>query len=71
MLEIKSVSKTYGNGSSSVGALRDINVHIDDGDFVAITGPSGSGKSTLLSIIGGLEKVSAGKSSWMASASTI
>jgi ABC-type lipoprotein export system ATPase subunit len=61
MLEIKNVSKTYGNGSSSVGALTDISVHIDDGDFVAITGPSGSGKSTLLSVIGGLEKVSAGE----------
>jgi len=61
MLEIKNVSKTYGNGSSSVGALRDISMHIDDGDFIAITGPSGSGKSTLLSIIGGLEKVSAGE----------
>jgi putative ABC transport system ATP-binding protein len=61
MLEIKNVSKTYGNGSSSVGALKDISVQVDDGDFVAITGPSGSGKSTLLSVIGGLEKISAGE----------
>ena len=61
MLEIKNVSKTYGNGASCVGALRNVNLQVDDGDFVAITGPSGSGKSTLLSVVGGLEKVSTGE----------
>ena len=61
MLEIKSVSKTYGDGSARVVALNNIHMHVDDGEFVAITGPSGSGKSTLLSIIGGLDSISSGE----------
>jgi putative ABC transport system ATP-binding protein len=61
MLEIKNVSKTYGEGSARVAALKDITMHVDDGDFLAITGPSGSGKSTLLNIIGGLERVTSGE----------
>jgi len=43
MLEIKSVSKTYGEGSAKVVALNNVSMHVEDGDFVAITGPSGSG----------------------------
>lgn len=61
MLEIRSVSKTYGEGSARVVALNNISMRVDDGDFVAITGPSGSGKSTLLHVIGGLERVSSGE----------
>jgi putative ABC transport system ATP-binding protein len=61
MLEIKNVSKTYGEGSAQVVALKNINIHVDDGEFVAITGPSGSGKSTLLNIIGGLDSISNGE----------
>jgi ABC-type lipoprotein export system ATPase subunit len=61
MLEIRSVSKTYGEGSAKVVALNNISMRVDDGDFVAITGPSGSGKSTLLHVIGGLERVSSGE----------
>lgn len=61
MLDIKNVSKNYGQGSAKVVALNNINIHVDDGDFVVITGPSGSGKSTLLNIIGGLDRVSSGK----------
>ena len=61
MLEIKSVSKTYGEGSAKVVALNNIHMRVDDGEFVAITGPSGSGKSTLLSIIGGLDSISSGE----------
>lgn len=61
MLEIKGVSKIYGEGSAKVVALNNIHMHVDDGEFVAITGPSGSGKSTLLSIIGGLDSISSGE----------
>jgi ABC-type lipoprotein export system ATPase subunit len=61
VLEIKNVSKTYGEGSAQVVALKNIHIHVDDGEFVAITGPSGSGKSTLLNIIGGLDSISSGE----------
>jgi len=61
MLEINSVSKTYGEGSAKVVALNNVSMHVDDGGFVAVTGPSGSGKSTLLSVIGGLDRLSSGE----------
>lgn len=61
MIEIKRLSKIYGDGASKVIALKDVSIHVDDGDFVAITGPSGSGKSTLLNLIGGLDRVSSGE----------
>jgi len=60
MLEIRRVSKIYGEGSGKVVALNNISLQVNDGDFVAITGPSGSGKSTLLNVIGGLDRVSSG-----------
>ena len=52
MLEFKEVSKTYKNGTN---ALYDINMKIEDGEFVYIIGPTGSGKSTMLKIINGEE----------------
>lgn len=61
MLEVKSVSKIYGEGTARVVALDDVSLRVDRGDFVAIMGPSGSGKSTLLNVIGGLDHPSAGE----------
>ena len=60
MLELKDVWRTYGEGENEVVALRDVNLRIDDGEFVAIVGPSGSGKSTLLQIIGLLDRPTTG-----------
>jgi putative ABC transport system ATP-binding protein len=60
-LELQHVSKTYGEGSSEVHALRDINLSVDPGALIAVMGPSGSGKSTLLTIAGSLEDASVGE----------
>jgi putative ABC transport system ATP-binding protein len=61
MLEIKNVSKTYGEGTTAVVALNNVSLRVDKGDFIAIMGPSGSGKSTFLNIIGGLDSLSSGE----------
>jgi macrolide transport system ATP-binding/permease protein len=60
MIEISHVRKSYTMGDTQVDALRDIDLKIDDGDFVAIMGPSGSGKSTLMHIMGLLDVPSEG-----------
>ena len=52
MIVMENVSKEYKNG---VHALRDINLAIDDGEFVYIIGPTGSGKSTLIKLLDGEE----------------
>ena len=61
MLEIKKVSKTYGQGTAKVVALNNVSLRMHEGDFIAVMGPSGSGKSTLLNIIGGLDHISSGE----------
>ncbi|PIZ27255.1 MAG: macrolide ABC transporter ATP-binding protein [Chloroflexi bacterium CG_4_10_14_0_8_um_filter_46_9] len=61
MLEIKNISKIYGEGPAKVVALNNVSLRVNEGDFIAIMGPSGSGKSTLLNIIGGLDYPSRGE----------
>jgi putative ABC transport system ATP-binding protein len=61
MLEIKGVTKTYGQGTAAVTALNRVSFSVEKGEFIAIMGPSGSGKSTLLNIIGGLDRLSSGE----------
>jgi putative ABC transport system ATP-binding protein len=60
-LELRHVSKTYGDGPNRVDALVDVNLRIERGAMVAVMGPSGSGKSTLLTIAGGLEDATSGE----------
>lgn len=61
LLEVKSISKTYGNGEAAVHALKDVTFSVPKGEFVAIVGESGSGKSTLLNMIGALDNPTSGK----------
>jgi len=61
MLEVKNISKIYGEGTAKVVALSNVSLRVDEGDFIAVMGPSGSGKSTLLNIIGGLDNLSGGE----------
>ena len=60
MITLEHIHKIYPVGESEFYALRDVNIHIEKADFVAILGPSGSGKSTLLNIIGCLDNPTSG-----------
>ncbi|MFK3938893.1 ABC transporter ATP-binding protein [Alkalihalobacillus sp. NPDC078783] len=60
MIELSKIFKSYKLGKDSVPILKDINLTIEKGEFVAIMGPSGSGKSTLMNILGCLDKPTSG-----------
>lgn len=61
LLEVNSISKTYGRGEAAVHALREVSFSVSKGEYVAIVGESGSGKSTLLNMIGALDTPTSGK----------
>jgi putative ABC transport system ATP-binding protein len=60
-LELRGVSKVYGQGPTEVRALSDVDLSVEEGALVAVMGPSGSGKSTLLTIAGSLEEPTSGE----------
>ena len=60
ILNVKKLSKKYGNGENEDLALKNVSFRVQKGEFIAIVGKSGSGKSTLLHLLGGLDKPSLG-----------
>jgi putative ABC transport system ATP-binding protein len=61
LIRLRGVSKMYGSGQAALMALKNVDVDIDAGEFVAIMGPSGSGKSTAMNIIGCLDTLTSGQ----------
>jgi len=61
LIQLENVTKTYDAGENAVDALSGVDVAIQEGEFIAITGPSGSGKSTLMHILGCLDSPTSGK----------
>lgn len=60
LIKVRHLGKTYKNGKLEVEALKDINITVYEGEFVAIMGTSGSGKSTLMNILGCLDRATVG-----------
>jgi len=61
MIRVHSLNRTFKVGDEAVHALRELNLDIDSGEYIAIMGPSGSGKSTLLNVLGLLDRPDSGK----------
>jgi ABC-type lipoprotein export system ATPase subunit len=61
IIRVEGVNKEYGRGKNTVAALKEINLEIAPGEFLAVVGPSGCGKSTLLHVMAGLEQPSDGR----------
>jgi len=61
VVSASSLCKTYQIGDVNIEALKDVNLKVEKGKFISISGPSGAGKTTLLNIIGGIDKPTTGK----------
>lgn len=61
LVETVNLTRRYTHGTSVIDAVKDVNLKVDEAQFVAIVGPSGSGKTTLLNLIGLLDYPSSGK----------
>ena len=61
MIELRNVSRSFVVGDQQVAALRDINLQLDNGEYLSIMGPSGSGKSTILNLLGLLDRPTSGE----------
>ena len=60
VIEVKNVNRDFVNGKETAHVLKDINLTVEEGEFVSIMGPSGGGKSTLLYLLGGLDMPTSG-----------
>lgn len=60
ILKMENISKKYGKGKTSLKALNNVSINVEEGEFISIVGPSGSGKSTLLNILGCIDNPTSG-----------